>query len=134
MILAAAFLLALQAKPAAPAPPPPPVLMTPGGAQAFLGTLPRIVVDGRGYRIFALQATGPRALLDAAAAKLKGEGWACDVLTDRFGTLQLGVYGEKHSLAEMQTLAARFVAGEFGAVEAKPMLFAEPEPASDGRK
>lgn len=116
------ILLALQTV-AGSADAPPPVTMSPEAEGRFLDALPLIEVEGRRFRIFAIQGLGDRAVLERAAQKLKSEGWDCNVAVDRTGNLQLAVFAENRTLQDIQGLASRFSAHEFGAIEAKPMLF-----------
>jgi hypothetical protein len=115
-------LLALQALAGSAASPPPVVVMSPEDERRFLDELPLIEIEGRGFRIFAIQGVGDREVLELAAQRLKSEGWDCNVAVDRTGTLQLAVFAKNRALLDIQRLASRFSAHEFGAIEAKPML------------
>jgi hypothetical protein len=117
------FLLALQTVAGSAAPPPPVVVMSPEDERKFLDALPLVEIEGRGFRIFAIQGVGDRAILEQAAQKLKSEGWDCSVAVDQTGTLQLAVFAKDRTLQDIQRLASRFSVREFGAIEAKPMLF-----------
>lgn len=124
MIIAAALLLALQSSGRLQGPPPP-VMMSGEQERSFLARLPSIKIDGRRFRVFAIVGTGAREVLDRAATKLSAEGWKCDVAINHSGTIQLAAFGENQTLADVQKLAKRFAAHEFGTIEAKPLLFPE---------
>lgn len=133
MIVAAALLFVAEAAGAA-GPSPPPPLLSPDQERDFLSRLPRVDVDGRACRLFAIQAFGLREVLDRAAARLSAEGWDCNVATDRDGRAQLGVFAQDRTLAQVQQLARRFAAQEFGKMDAKPMLFPDPVVSETGPK